>query len=80
MLKAESFIMVVYCVIRSKSRYGMPCIVKKVLEDTTIYFIVMAVCHSVLGVCDLCKSSDTHFRGYVAHPYQQTTIKLLPTT
>lgn len=74
--------MVVYCAVRSKSRYGMPCIVKRVLEDAAIYVIVMVVCHLVLAVRDLCKSPDTLISEdvRVAHPHQQTIIKLLRAT
>ena len=40
--------MIVYYAIRSKSQYGMPQIIKTVLEDTTVYSLVMAMCHLVL--------------------------------
>lgn len=45
-----TFVMIVYYAIHSKSRYGMPYIVKGVLEDATIYFIVVAVCHLGLAL------------------------------
>lgn len=40
--------MIVYYAIRSKSQYGMPYIIRTILEDTTVYSLVMAVCHLVL--------------------------------
>jgi hypothetical protein len=43
-----TFVMIVYYAVRSKSRYGMPRIIKTVLEDTTVYFFVMAMCHLCL--------------------------------
>jgi hypothetical protein len=42
--------MIVYYAILSKSQYGMPRIIRRVLEDTTVYFFVMAMCHSVLAL------------------------------
>ena len=43
-----TFVTIFHYAIRSKSQYGMPSIIKTVLEDTSIYFFVMALCHSVL--------------------------------
>jgi len=60
-----TFIMIFYYAARSKSRYGMPSIVKTVLEDATIHFIVMALCHLVLALTVI---------------FAKTTIKLLPAT
>jgi len=45
-----TFAMIVYYAMRSKSQYGMPHIIKAVLKDTTVYFFVMAMCHSVLAL------------------------------
>ena len=45
-----TFAMIVYYAMRSKSQYGMPHIIKTVLKDTTVYFFVMAMCHSVLAL------------------------------
>jgi hypothetical protein len=45
-----TFVTVVYYATRSKSQYGMPYIFKTVLEDTTVYSFVMAVCHLVLAL------------------------------
>ena len=45
-----TFVMIIYYAIRSKSQYGMPHLIKRVLEDTTIYFFVMALCHLVLAL------------------------------
>lgn len=45
-----TFAMIVYYAMRSKSQYGMPHIIKTVLEDATVYFFVMAMCHSVLAL------------------------------
>jgi len=45
-----TFAMIVYYAMHSKSQYGMPHIIKTVLRDTTVYFFVMAMCHSVLAL------------------------------
>jgi hypothetical protein len=39
---------IVYYAIRSKSQYGMPHIIRTILEDTTMYSFVMAMCNLVL--------------------------------
>lgn len=74
--------MIVYYAIRSKSLYGMPHIIKTVLEDTTIYFSVMALCHLVLALFVIfAKVLALMFsRACVANPHRQTTVKLLPAT
>lgn len=44
------FAMIAYYAISSKSRYGMPDIVKTIFKDTTFHFFVMALCHVVLAL------------------------------
>lgn len=75
--------MIVYYALRSKSQYGMPHIIRAVLKDTTVYFFVMAMCHTVLALFII-------FAKVVTLPFtrtcakltldRQTTIKLLPAT
>jgi len=62
-----TFAMIVYYAMRSKSQYGMPHIIKTVLKDATVYFFVMAMCHSVRH---LCKGRDASISEgvCVAHP------------
>ena len=43
-----TLITIVYYAMRSKSQYGMPYIIKTVLEDTTMYSFAMALCNLVL--------------------------------
>lgn len=52
-------VMIVYYAIRSKSQYGMPHIIKTVVEDTTIYFFVMALCYLVLALFVIFAKVDT---------------------
>jgi succinate dehydrogenase hydrophobic anchor subunit len=47
-LDLATFLTIFYYAVRYKSQYGMPYIIKTVLEDTTIYSFVMALCHLVL--------------------------------
>ncbi|KAF9792268.1 hypothetical protein BJ322DRAFT_1028101 [Thelephora terrestris] len=56
---------IVYYAIRSKSQYGMPHIIRTILEDTTMYSFVMAMCNLVLVL-------------FVV--FAKTPIKLLPAT
>jgi len=60
-----TFAMIVHYAIRSKSQYGMSHIIKRILEDTTIYFFVMAMCHLVLVLFVI---------------LEKATVKLLPAT
>lgn len=56
---------IVYYAVRSKSQYGMPHIIKTVLEDTAMYSFIMALCHLMLILFVI---------------LAKTPIKLLPAT
>jgi len=60
-----TFITIVYYAIRSKSQYGMPYIIKTILEDTTMYSFAMALCNLALVLFVI---------------FAKTPIKLLPAT
>jgi len=60
-----TFFAIFYYAIRSKSQYGMPYIIRTVLEDTTVYSFVMTLCHLSLVLFVI---------------FAKTPIKLLPAT